>query len=168
MVSVETLMLRASTDSRWAYRRATTLPDPGEAPDQAARRVCGVAADAPATVVHSTSWRYRPEGEIVLTYAVCPDPEPELPAIELPALEIVGGETPATPAPDRIEVANVVAHAIRHLAFLVAEDPVIRQALAHHPDVITALNPAFNRAFTPWTQKYATAFGGRTPASASR
>lgn len=143
MVSVETLMLRASTDSKWAYRRATTLPGPGEAPDQAARRISGVTADAPATVVHSTSWRYRPEGEIVLTYAVCPDPEPGLPATELPALEIVGGDAPATPAPERIEVANVAAHAIRHLAFLAVEDPVVRQALAHHPDVVTALNPAF-------------------------
>ncbi|MEU8147359.1 hypothetical protein [Nonomuraea sp. NPDC048901] len=140
VVSVETLMLRASTDSEWAYRHATAVPAPGETPDQTARRVSGIPADAPSTVVHSTSWRCRPEGEIVLTYAVCPDPEPWLPAIDLPVLEIVAGDAPATPAPGRVEVANVVAHAIRHLAFLTAEDPVVRQALAHHPEIVSALD----------------------------
>ncbi|MCA2225040.1 hypothetical protein [Nonomuraea aurantiaca] len=140
VVSVETLMLRATTDSEWAYRHATAVPGPGETPDQAARRVSGIPADAPSTVVHSTSWRCRPEGEIVLTYAVCPDPEPWLPAIELPVLEIAAGDAPAAPAPGRVEVANVVAHAIRHLAFLTAEDPVVRRALAHHPEIVTALD----------------------------
>ncbi len=141
MVSVETLMLRVSTDSKWAYRRVTTLPDPGESPDQAARRACGVAADADATVVHSTSWRYTGNGEIVLTYAVCPDPEPWLPAVELPSMEIAAGSAPATPAPDRVEVANVVAHAVRHLAFLMDEDPVVRKALERRAEVATALDP---------------------------
>jgi hypothetical protein len=142
VVSVETLMLRAATDSKWAYRRATTLPDPEETPDQAARRLCGVSPDAASTVVHSTSWRYRAGGEVVLTYAVCPDPEPWLPAVELGSLEIASGAAPATPAPERIELANVVAHAVRHLAFLMAEDAVVREALARHPEIATALDPA--------------------------
>ncbi|MEU8248396.1 hypothetical protein [Nonomuraea sp. NPDC048916] len=142
MVSVETLMLRASTDSRWAYRRAVTVPGPGESPDEAARRVSGVTAGRSGIVVHSTSWRYLPEGEVVLTYAVCPDPAPWLPAVELPGLEIARGPAPASPTPERIEPAHVAAHAVRHLAYLVARDPVVREALVRHPELVAALAPA--------------------------
>src|SRR5690606_8569731 len=88
LVSVETLMLRPESGGSWAYRRAETRPRPGESPDEAARRVCGVSAGDPLTVVHSTSWRHLPHGEIVLTYVVCPDPAPWLPAETLPHPEI--------------------------------------------------------------------------------
>ncbi|WP_336205166.1 hypothetical protein [Nonomuraea sp. LPB2021202275-12-8] len=138
VVSIETLMLRAGSDNRWSYRRVVASPDPGQSPDEAARLACGIAADEPSTVVHSTSWRHRP-GEIVLTYAVCPDPEPWRAATELTDLEPARGAAPATPAPERIEVAHVAAHAIRHLAFLMAEDPVVRAALRRHPEVAGAL-----------------------------
>lgn len=142
VVSVETLMLRVGTDNRWSYRHALTRPRRGESPDQAARRLGGVAAADRDTVVHSTSWRYEPDGRIVLTYAVCPDPSPWLPAIELPELEIARGAAPATPSPERVALANVVAHAVRHLAFLVAEDPVVARALSRHPRIGPALEPA--------------------------
>ncbi|WP_144070092.1 hypothetical protein [Nonomuraea indica] len=139
LVSVETLMLRADADGRWAYRRAVTVPGSGESPDAAARRAAGVRADDPGTVVHSSSWRYLPEGEVVLTYAVCPDPEPWRPATELPVLEIARGPAPAAPAPERAETAHVAAHAVRHLAFLMAGDPVVREALSRHPGIAAAL-----------------------------
>ncbi len=135
-------MLRVGTDNRWSYRHAMTRPWPGESPDEAARRLSGVAAADPDTVVHSTSWRYEPDGGIVLTYAVCPDPSPSLPAIEAPVLEIARGEAPATPSPERVALANVVAHAVRHLAFLMAEDPVVARALSRHPLIGPALEPA--------------------------
>ncbi|GAA2294674.1 hypothetical protein GCM10010149_48330 [Nonomuraea roseoviolacea subsp. roseoviolacea] len=151
VVSVETLMLRADADGRWAYRRAATVPAPGETPDEAARRISGVAAGDPGTVVHSTSWRYLPAGEVVLTYAVCPDPAPWPPAAEpaeltelaelagLAELEIARGAAPATPSPERVEVAHVAAHAVRHLAFLLDNDPVVRAALLPHPEIAAAL-----------------------------
>ncbi|WP_162795052.1 hypothetical protein [Nonomuraea lactucae] len=139
VVSVETLMLRTTTDSRWAYRRAVAVPERAESPDDAARRLAGVEAGDPGTVVHSTSWRYLPQGEVVLTYAVCPDPAPWLPAVELPALEIARGPAPAVPAPERVEVAQVAAHAVRHLAFLMGGDPVVREALVGHPEIAAAL-----------------------------
>lgn len=141
MVSVETLMLRVSTDNRWSYRQSMTEPRRGESPDAAARRLSGVTATDPDTVLHSTSWRYEPDGRIVLTYTVCPDPSPWLPAIEVPVLELARGEAPATPSPDRIATANVVAHAVRHLAFLMAEDPVVARALSRHPLIGPALEP---------------------------
>ncbi|SDJ76943.1 hypothetical protein SAMN05421869_112149 [Nonomuraea jiangxiensis] len=141
MVSVETLMLRVGTDNRWSYRHAMSQQRRGESPDAAARRVSGVTAADEDTVVHSTSWRYEPDGKVVLTYAVCPDPAPWLPAVEVPVLEIARGEAPATPSPDHIALANVVAHAVRHLAFLMAEDPVVARALARHPGLAPALEP---------------------------
>ncbi|MDA0636594.1 hypothetical protein OUY22_24535 [Nonomuraea sp. MCN248] len=139
VVRVETLMLRASADGSWAYRRAEVRPEPGESPDEAARRSCGVSAGDQLTVVHSTSWRHLPDGEIVLTYAVCPDPEPWLPAVTLPRLEPARGAAPARPAPERVEVDHVAAHAVRHLAFLLAEDPIVRRTLLRHPALAPAL-----------------------------
>ncbi|NUW34123.1 hypothetical protein HTZ77_22185 [Nonomuraea sp. SMC257] len=142
VVSVETLMLRADADGRWAYRRASTVPAPGETPDEAARRISGVAARDRGTVVHSTSWRYLPEGEVVLTYAVCPDPAPWLPAAEPAGAAEAGiarGAAPAMPSPERVEVAHVAAHAVRHLAFLLDNDPVVRAALLPHPEIAAAL-----------------------------
>lgn len=150
-------MLRADAAGRWSYRRVVTRPGPGESPDEAARRTCGITAARPSIVVHSTSWRALPEGEIVLTYVVCPDPRPWLPADALPATEPARGAAPAAPAPERIEVAQVVAHAIRHLAFLLAEDPVVRAALLCHPRLAVALAPTGADVPT----------GGRTPAWAS-
>lgn len=141
VVSVETFMLRVSTDSRWSYRHAITQPLHGESPDDAARRLAGVPAGAPGTVVHSTSWRHEPDGRIVLTYAVCPDPAPWLAAVEVPVLEIARGAAPAAPSPERIALANVVAHAVRHLAFLMAEDPVVAGVLTRHPLIAAALEP---------------------------
>ncbi|MFC7587078.1 hypothetical protein ACFQYP_27675 [Nonomuraea antimicrobica] len=140
VVSVETLMLRVGTDSRWSYRQARTRPRPGEHPDETACRLGGVAAGDQGVVVHSTSWRYEPEGRVVLTYVVCPDPAPWLPAVEVPVLEIARGRAPA-PSPEHVALANVVAHAIRHLAFLMAEDPVVARALAGHPGIAPALAP---------------------------
>jgi hypothetical protein len=154
VISVETLMLRAGEGDGWSYRRVVVVPEPDESPDEAARRAAGIAATAADTVVHSTSWRHLP-GEIVLTYAVCPDPEPWLPATGLPSPEVARGSAPATPSPERVEVAHVAAHAIGHLEFLVARDPVVREALGRHPEVAIALASGGGRD------------GGRAPAWAS-
>ncbi|WP_248959916.1 hypothetical protein [Sphaerisporangium perillae] len=139
-VSVETLALRANSSGGWAYRRLVTTPLPGENPDQAARRVSGVAAEQSSVTVHSTSWRYDPSGQVVLTYAVCPDPWLELPAAELTYMRVARGGAPATPTPDDLTVANVVAHAIRHLAFLKVTDPVVRATLERVPEIAAGLD----------------------------
>lgn len=138
-ISVEVLFLRVNAEGGWAYRRIVTLPTRGESPDEAARRVCGVARDAPFTVVHSTSWRYRPEGQVVLTYAVCPDPALQAAAIELSRLRVARGEGPASPSPADLRVEGVVAHAVHHLAFLMITDSVVRVALGRSPAVAAAL-----------------------------
>ncbi|MFI6906455.1 hypothetical protein ACIBKY_34700 [Nonomuraea sp. NPDC050394] len=139
-VSVEVLMLLADQQGTWSYRRAAATPLPGEAPDETARRISGIQADDPAHVVHSTSWRHLPElDQIVLTYAVCPDPEPESARTPLNDLTIARGSAPAAPSPDQIENANVAAHAIQHLAFLRTTDPVVERTLEQWPTIAMAL-----------------------------
>ena len=64
-------------------------------------------------VVHSTSWRYE-HGNLLLTYIAYAD---ELPFDGLP--QVLPREAHAVGA----GVASVVAHAIRHLAFLVRQEP---------------------------------------------
>ncbi|MCG5219426.1 hypothetical protein [Streptosporangium sp. KLBMP 9127] len=137
-VTVEALVLRADHGGGWAYRRLVTTPQRGESPDEAARRLSGVAGSS--NVVHSTSWRYRPEGQVVLTYAICPDPAPELPATGLPRLDIARGSSASAPSPEDLGVPNVVAHAIRHLAFLMDTDPIVREALREVPEIAAALD----------------------------
>ncbi|GGL21621.1 hypothetical protein Sme01_40470 [Sphaerisporangium melleum] len=139
-VTVEILALRVDASGCWAYRRMVTTPLPGESPDQAARRMSGVTADERNMIVHSTSWRYEPSGEVVLTYALCPDPWTHLPATPLPYLRVARGGAPATPTPDDMTMANVVAHGIRHLAFLKVTDPVVRATLELEPAIAAGLD----------------------------
>jgi hypothetical protein len=78
-------------------------------------------------VVHSTSWRYE-HGNLVLTYLAYSD---ELPFDGLP--EVLPREARAVGA----GIASVAAHAIRHLAFLVRQEPetyaraISSETLAH-------------------------------------
>ena len=72
-------------------------------------------------VVHSTSWRYERD-RIVLSYLVYSDrlaPPGRTRRARLDALP--SAEEPARDARDRDRA--VASHALRHLAFLVAEDP---------------------------------------------
>ncbi|MEW5991510.1 MAG: hypothetical protein AB1736_09235 [Chloroflexota bacterium] len=82
-------------------------------------------------VVHSTSWRAEP-GRIVLTYVAAV----ELPAVISPFLvtesigraDLARGE--ATAAPASIGTPQVLEHALRHLSWLVRDDPAVRNVLA--------------------------------------
>lgn len=94
-------------------------------------------------IVHSTSWRF--EGEhLLLTYvAVLPEGE-VLPApfvaSEIERVDLARGS--ATAAPGRIDVAPVVEHAMRHLSWLVVDDPVVRSSLPDPwPEVLDGFEP---------------------------
>jgi hypothetical protein len=87
-------------------------------------------AGAPAEILHSTSWRYE-GGRLILTYvAVLPGrsagprnlvPEP----VQRIDLARGGAETP----PEAIGVGQVVEHGLRHLSWLVKDDPVVNERL---------------------------------------
>jgi len=139
-VLVEVVLLRASP--RLAYRVLVGHPSAAETPDAAALRVAGLPAHAwrrPDLVVHSTSWRYDTAGRVVLTYVVLPDPDVAGPATELASPRIARGVASGRPTPARVGVDEVVAHAVRHLAFLLPTDPQVRRAVGPAAEWAAAL-----------------------------
>jgi hypothetical protein len=92
----------------------------------------GVLARYPlkARVLHSTSWRHV-DDQVVLTYLAVvetPDRASEHLADE-PVTRSDLARGAATAAPGAIAVAQVLEHALRHLAWLVTDDPAIAAAL---------------------------------------
>lgn len=83
-----------------------------------------------ARVLHSTSWRHE-GGHVVLTYLAVVTPpdriDPNLTERVVGRIALARGERTAAPA--SVQVDQVLEHALRHLAWLVAEDPVIAAAL---------------------------------------
>lgn len=99
-------------------------------------------------VVHSTSWRHE-EGRVILTYVAVVQPPESLPPDSLAELpvgraELARGEAMA--APKSIGVEAVLEHALRHLSWLVKDDPAVMQALAAWKDVLAAFQPEPFRA----------------------
>jgi hypothetical protein len=82
-------------------------------------------------VVHSTSWRSEP-GRIVLSYVAAvealDDVSPFLVAEPIARADLARGD--ATAAPTSIGTLQVLEHALRHLSWLVRDDPAVRVALA--------------------------------------
>jgi hypothetical protein len=97
-------------------------------PDRVVRNYADVRLGEPDAlrVVHSTSWRYE-QGKIVLTYLVYSDRlrfrgrARRVRISALPSAEQAAGD-----GKDRDR--QVAAHALRHLALLVAEDPKTYEA----------------------------------------
>ncbi len=94
--------------------------------------------------VHSTSWRYE-GGALMLTYVAVVDPPDgaEGAPVSLAPIACTGPTTP----PSAIAPEQVLAHTLRHLAWLTEHDPVAREALAgwapylrdHRPEPFRAL-----------------------------
>jgi hypothetical protein len=83
-------------------------------------------------VAHSTSWRYV-AGRVILTYVVVVDPPGALPdgtLAELPVARAALARGDALAPPPAIGVAAVLEHALRHLSWLLRDDPAIAAALA--------------------------------------
>jgi hypothetical protein len=81
-------------------------------------------------VLHSTSWRHA-GGEVVLTYLAVVAPTAEAPTswevVPVVHAELARGD--ATAPPVAIGVLQVQEHALRHLAWLIRDDPAIAAAL---------------------------------------
>jgi hypothetical protein len=79
-------------------------------------------------VVHSTSWRRDRDGVILSFVAVI---SAEL-AATMPALPLVRADLArggATTAPAKVATTQVAEHGLRHLAWLIRDDPVVAQRL---------------------------------------
>jgi len=112
-------------NGRPSLRVAATTDQPGEA-------VVSALADyqVSASIVHSTSWRHD-QGALVITYLAVAEPREgrtgELAAVPVRRTELARGS--ATGTPPSIEIEHVVEHALRHLAWLSRDDPVVRDSL---------------------------------------
>ncbi len=94
-------------------------------------------------VVHSTSWRHE-AGRVILTYAAVVDAPGELPAGSLLVLPVARADLArgdATSAPKTIGVDAVLEHALRHLAWLVRDDPAVKKALEGWGHALAAFVP---------------------------
>jgi hypothetical protein len=79
-------------------------------------------------VVHSTSWR-QARGGVVLTFVVVIDAASAggLATVPVERSALVRG--PATAAPRAVPAAAVIEHGLRHLAWLIRDDPAVAAAL---------------------------------------
>jgi hypothetical protein len=112
--------LAAEDDTIQYARRMVDLTRENVNPDAAASAIAGEIA-APA-VLHSTSWRWEPDGFIVLTYlAYIENAAFHGNAVRLKWSDIAapGPTDPLHPRPKEIREQDVLAHGIRHLSFLV-------------------------------------------------
>jgi hypothetical protein len=80
-------------------------------------------------LVHSTSWR-RARGSVILSFVVVnrDDQAPELEGIPILRAELA--RSTATDAPRAIAHDQVLEHGLRHLAWLVQDDEVVRSTLS--------------------------------------
>jgi hypothetical protein len=111
--------------------------------------VDAVAAVGLAPVmVHSTSWRIV-QRQVVLTFLVVVDEPASLPDTceveQVTRAELARGR--ATGAPETVHLSQVVEHGLRHLAWLVAEDGAIHEALAPWSGALGPYAPEPFRAF---------------------
>jgi hypothetical protein len=96
---------------------------PVEVVDRIVRDVIG-----PPTFVHSTSWR-RDRDAVILSFVVVIPPEliGSMASVPIARSELARSE--ATAAPRDIAVSAVIEHGLRHLAWLVQDDPVVAAEL---------------------------------------
>lgn len=80
-------------------------------------------------IVHSTSWR-RDRGAVILSFVVVVPPSGvgKLVSVDVGRSEIARGG--ADTAPEAISSEQVVEHALRHLSWLVRDDPAVLRKLA--------------------------------------
>lgn len=78
-------------------------------------------------ILHSTSWRYEQPAQLVLTYLAYSDlfsfesMNPGL--LRLSELSVAHSENAHIPRPRRILPKDVLSHGIRHIAFLLENEP---------------------------------------------
>ena len=104
--------------------RISANDDPVEVVTRLSRNLMG-----DPLLVHSTSWR-RARGSVILSFVVVnrDDQAPELTGIPIVRAQLARGG--ATSAPSSIGYAQVLEHGLRHLAWLVADDEVVRTTLS--------------------------------------
>lgn len=137
-VEVFTVGLGDAETDQLRYQRTEGALSDGLNPDDRARALATAAGIA---LLHSTSWRWEPDGTIVLTYlAWAADGSLGAGARPLPALAPPGPTDPLHPRPPEIRELDPLAHGLRHLAFLLRTDADGAVASALGPRAAAALH----------------------------
>jgi hypothetical protein len=137
VVEVFRVGLGAETEGGLVFSRLEGPLENGENPDARARGLGREGAGAIA-LLHSTSWRWEPDGRIVLTYLAWTK-DAGRDARPLPPLPPPGPTDPLHPRPAEIRALDPLAHGLRHLAFLLrtSHDGAVARALG--PGGVAAL-----------------------------
>lgn len=84
-------------------------------------------------ISHSTSWRYVEGGETIITYIVYSDDfdlvKSDASVLKMQDIKIIESGDVTRPAPKEIPIEGVVSHGIRHLAYLVTNNPSLYQSV---------------------------------------
>lgn len=103
-------------------------------------------AIGPPLLVHSTSCR-RDHGGVILSFVVVIEAALVRPMESAPVERADLARSSATAAPRAIAHAQVVEHGLRHLAWLVRDDPVVAAELqSPWPEILAANVPEPFRA----------------------
>jgi hypothetical protein len=117
-VEVFTVALAGEDHGGLVFTRSEGRLVGGINPDQRARELAAEATGE-LRLIHSTSWRWEPDGRIVLTYLAWAGDGGLAPgARPLPSLAPPGPTDPLHPRPAEIGELDPLAHGLRHLAFL--------------------------------------------------
>jgi len=119
-VVVEVIALWGDSDGAIGYRQSQAELGDAEHPDALARTL---ADDGRLKLLHSTSWRFLPTGQVMLTYAAVSDGNVSGQSSHIEDFEPASSGDPMAPCPVWVTGQQVAAHAARHLAFLAATDP---------------------------------------------
>ncbi len=114
---------------------------PGHQPGELVVQAAGRYGLVPL-VVHSTSWRHEAD-RLVLTYLAVVEPpssvHPYLADEPIGRTDLARGD--ALAAPTSIDVDQVVEHGLRHLSWLVRDDPAVNASLAAWRSTLEAYVP---------------------------
>jgi hypothetical protein len=91
-------------------------------------------------VVHSTSWR-RGRDAVILSFVVVVGAEQAAGMESAPVNRSPLARSGATTAPASIDTVQVVEHGLRHLAWLVKDDPVVSGELTEWKEVLAGYVP---------------------------
>jgi len=98
-----------------------------EHPVEVVSRIVGAAIGKPI-LVHSTSWR-RDHDAVILSFVVVIDATLVRSMASTPIIRVDLARSQAATAPATIAFAQVVEHGLRHLAWLIQDDPVVAAEL---------------------------------------
>jgi hypothetical protein len=138
-VVVEVFGVGLGGNGRLAFNRREGPLENGGNPDPRARQLAAESGQQIA-LIHSTSWRWEPDGRIVLTYVAWVK-EGTLggAARSLPKLAAPGPVDPLRPRPAEIRELDPLAHGLRHLAFLLRTSRDGAMARALGPAAVAAI-----------------------------